>query len=64
MLYEVITKKLGDTLGIPSKEAKQYIESYFKSFVSVKDYLKSIEDSALENGYVETLIKRRRLFDS
>ncbi len=63
LLYGMGSKKLGDTLGIPSKEAKQYIESYFKSFVSVKDYLKSIEDSALENGYVETLIKRRRLFD-
>ncbi len=63
LLYGMGSKKLGDTLGIPSKEAKQYIESYFKSFVSVKDYLKSIEEGALENGYVETLIKRRRLFD-
>jgi len=63
LLYGMGSKKLGDTLGIPAKEAKQYIESYFENFVSVKDYLKSIEDGALENGYVETLIKRRRLFD-
>lgn len=63
LLYGMGSKKLGDTLGIPAKEAKKYIESYFESFVSVKDYLKSIENGALEDGYVETLIKRRRLFD-
>ena len=63
LLYGMGSRKLGETLGIPSKEAKTYIESYFKAFSSVKDYLKSIEDDALEKGYVETLLKRRRLFD-
>ena len=63
LLYGMGSKKLGDTLGIPAKEAKVYIESYFNAFKSVKDYLKSIEDDVLEKGYVETLIKRRRNFD-
>ncbi|RXJ88312.1 DNA polymerase I [Arcobacter sp. CECT 8983] len=63
LLYGMGSRKLADTLGISTKEAKQYIESYFKAFVSVKDYFKSVEDAALENGYVETLLKRRRLFD-
>ncbi len=63
LLYGMGSKKLGDTLGIPSKEAKKYIESYFEAFISVKDYLKSIEDKALCDGYVETIFKRRRLFD-
>jgi DNA polymerase-1 len=63
LLYGMGSKKLGDTLGIPSKEAKKYIESYFEAFVSVKDYLKSIEEKALCDGYVETILKRRRLFD-
>ena len=63
LLYGMGSKKLGDTLGIPSKEAKVYIESYFEAFKDVKDYLKSIEDFAYENGFVETLIKRKRLFD-
>jgi DNA polymerase-1 len=57
------SKKLGDTLGIPSKEAKIYIDSYFEAFKSVKDYLKSIEDFAYTNGYVKTLLNRKRLFD-
>ncbi|MBD3831708.1 MAG: DNA polymerase I, partial [Arcobacter sp.] len=63
LLYGMGSKKLGDTLGIPSKEAKIYIDSYFEAFKSVKDYLKSIEDFAYTNGYVKTLLNRKRLFD-
>ena len=63
LLYGMGSKKLGDTLGISSKEAKIYIESYFKAFKSVKDYLKSIEESAHVNGYIKTLLNRKRLFN-
>ena len=63
LLYGMGSRKLGDTLGIPAKDAKKYIDSYFDAFKSVKDYLKSVEDKALEDGYVETLVKRRRIFD-
>ena len=63
LLYGMGSKKLGDTLGIPSKEAKFYIDSYFEAFRSVKDYLKSIEDFAHINGYIKTLLNRKRLFD-
>lgn len=63
LLYGMGSKKLGETLGIPSKEAKQYIDSYFNAFKSVKDYLKSVEDFANINGYVKTLLNRKRLFD-
>ena len=63
LLYGMGSKKLGETLGIAPAEAKVYIESYFKAFSSVRTYLKSIEDFALEHGYVETLLKRRRIFD-
>ncbi len=63
LLYGMGSKKLGDTLGIPSKEAKVYIESYFDAFVSVKNYLKSIEEYSYEHGFVKTLLNRKRLFD-
>jgi len=63
LLYGMGSKKLGDTLGISSKEAKVYIENYFTSFPTVKNYLKSIEDDSLKDGYVKTLLKRRRYFD-
>ena len=63
LLYGMGSKKLGDTLGIPAKEAKVYIESYFEAFTSVKNYLSSIEEYALEHGFVITLLNRKRLFD-
>lgn len=63
LLYGMGSKKLGDTLGIPAKEAKTYIEAYFENFVNVKDYLKSIEESSVINGYVKTLLNRKRIFD-
>ncbi|MFY9075734.1 DNA polymerase I [Malaciobacter mytili] len=63
LLYGMGSRKLADTLKIDPKEAKGYIQAYFEAFKSVKDYLKSIEDFILQNCYVETLLKRRRVFD-
>ena len=63
LLYGMGQKKLSDTLGIPTKEAKAIIEKYFESFPTVRTYFRSIVDSSKEYGYVETLLKRRRYFD-
>jgi len=63
LLYGMGQKKLSDTLGITTKEAKEIIERYFESFPTVKTYFRSIVDSSKEFGYVETLLKRRRYFD-
>ncbi|WP_457744873.1 DNA polymerase I [Sulfurimonas sp.] len=63
LLYGMGQKKLSDTLGITTKEAKEIIEKYFESFPTVKSYFRSIVESSKEKGYVETLLKRRRYFD-
>ncbi|MGB5867169.1 MAG: DNA polymerase I, partial [Arcobacteraceae bacterium] len=63
LLYGMGSRKLGEQLGIPAKEAKEYIDSYFKSFSTVKDFMKSIQDNAMEQGYVKTLSGRKRRFD-
>ncbi|BFU78960.1 DNA polymerase I [Arcobacter sp. 15-2] len=63
LLYGMGSRKLGEQLEIPSKEAKEYIDSYFKSFSTVKDFMKSIQENAMENGYVKTLSGRKRRFD-
>lgn len=63
LLYGMGQKKLSDTLGITTKEAKAIIEKYFESFPTVKSYFRSIVDSSKEKGYIETLLKRRRYFD-
>ena len=63
LLYGMGARKLSQTLGISQAEAKGYIENYFKSFSTVKNYLQSISDGAKEEGYVDTLLGRRRYFD-
>ncbi len=63
LIYGMGSRKLAETLGISTKEAKEIIQSYFASFPKVKEYLASIERFAKERGYVETLLKRRRYFD-
>ena len=63
LLYGMGSRKLGEQLGIPAKEAKLYIDSYFESFSTVKDFMKSIQEDAMEKGYVKTLSGRKRRFD-
>lgn len=63
ILYGMGAKKLSDELGITSKEAKEIIVAYFKSFPTVKGFLEKIEDDVKKIGYVETILKRRRFFD-
>jgi DNA polymerase I len=63
LLYGMGSRKLGEQLGIPAKEAKGYIESYFETFNTVQAFLQSIQEDAMMHGYVKTLIGRKRRFD-
>ncbi|MCI6217627.1 MAG: DNA polymerase I [Helicobacter sp.] len=63
LIYGMGAKKLGETLKIPFKEAKAYIESYFELFPTVKNYLGEQKELLLKNGYTQTLLGRRRYFD-
>ena len=51
---------LAQNLGIKRKEAKAIIESYFEQYPKIKDYMANSVEFAKENGYVETIMKRRR----
>lgn len=63
LIYGMGSKKLSETLQIPLKEAKAYIESYFALFPTIKDFLNAQEEFLLENGYSQTLLGHRRYFD-
>lgn len=51
---------LSQSLGIPRKEAADIIEQYFKQYKGIKQYMSKVVETAKENGYVETILKRRR----
>ncbi len=63
LLYGMGSRKLSDELGITTKEAKQIIESYFQAFPTVKSYLEQIQEQVKRDGFVTTLLGRRRVFD-
>ncbi|MGB5506970.1 MAG: DNA polymerase I [Sulfurovum sp.] len=63
LLYGMGPKKLSDELGISSGEAKEIITNYFASFPTVKNFLEGIQERVKIDGYVETILKRRRMFD-
>ncbi len=63
LLYGMGQRRLGLALGISAKEAKSYIESYFATFPTIEKYLASIETSAKQDGFVQTLLGRKRYFE-
>ena len=63
LLYGMGSRKLSQELGITTSEAKEIITNYFAAFPTVKSYLEQIQDRAKKQGYVETLLGRRRVFD-
>jgi len=63
LLYGMGPKKLSEELGISSSEAKEIITNYFASFPTVKNFLEGVQERVKIDGYVETILKRRRIFD-
>ncbi|HZK65208.1 MAG TPA: DNA polymerase I [Puia sp.] len=51
---------LADNLGIPRSEAKEIIENYKKQFVNIQKYMDDTIRFARKNGYVQTLMGRKR----
>ena len=51
---------LARQLGISRDEAKEFIETYFQRFQGVRDFLDAQVEMAKKEGYVQTLMGRRR----
>jgi len=51
---------LSKDLGVSQTEAKKYIDSYFQKYKGVKNYIEKIVVQARKDGFVSTLLNRRR----
>ncbi len=51
---------LADNLGISRTEAKEIIDNYKKEFTGIQKYMDDTINFCKENGYVETLMGRKR----
>ena len=60
IIYGISVFGLAERLNIPRSESKELIEGYFKTYPGIRDYMDESVRIAKENGYVETIYKRKR----
>lgn len=60
IVYGISDFGLARDLKVTRKEAKNYIDNYFARCPGVKRYIDRVIQEAKENGYVKTLLNRRR----
>ena len=60
IIYGISDYGLSQDLQIPRAEARKYIENYFNRYTGVKRYVDECIKTARENGYVTTVMDRRR----
>ncbi len=60
IVYGISDYGLSQSIGISRKEAGEFIDRYLESFPGVKRYMEEVVSQAKEDGYVSTLLQRRR----
>ena len=60
IIYGAGSQNLSQQLGISRSEAKELITTYFSRYPGLKNYMENTVKYARENGYVTTLLGRRR----
>ena len=60
IVYGISSFGLSNDIGISRKQAKEYIDQYFATYPGIKKFLDDTVSHAKENGYVVTLMGRRR----
>ncbi|KGP71720.1 DNA polymerase I [Pontibacillus yanchengensis] len=60
IVYGISDYGLSQSLGITRKEAKKFIDRYLESYPGVKEYMDDVVQEAKQQGYVTTLMMRRR----
>ncbi|MBQ3532507.1 MAG: DNA polymerase I [Oscillospiraceae bacterium] len=60
IVYGISAFSLSQDIGVTVAEARDYMERYFATYTGVKQYMEQVVETAREQGYVETLMHRRR----
>ncbi len=60
LMYGMGALKLSKEIGVSRKEAKEFIERYFKKYGAIKQWQQRILEDAKSDGFVTTLFGRRR----
>ncbi len=60
IIYGISDFGLSRDTGVSRQEARKYIDNYLDSYPGVRRYMQDIVEFGRQNGYVETILKRRR----
>ncbi|MFO8011600.1 MAG: DNA polymerase I [Dehalococcoidia bacterium] len=60
VIYGMSDYGLEQATSFTRSEAARFIESYFNKYPGIRDYLNQTKQQAMEKGYVQTLLGRRR----
>ena len=60
LFYGLSDFGLARDTGMSTEEARVFIDAYFRAYNRVREFLEGIKIQAREQGYVETLLQRRR----
>ena len=60
IIYAISAFGLSQRLNIARREAAELIDNYFKTYPAIKQFMNDTLDFARENGYVKTIMGRRR----
>jgi len=60
IIYGMSSFGFSQSAGISREDAQKFINTYMENFSSVAEYMKETREFARNNGYVETLLGRRR----
>lgn len=60
IIYGMSAFGLAERLGISRTEAAAIIDNYFNEYIGIQQYIKNNIEFARKNGYVETMLGRRR----
>ena len=63
MIYGKTAYTLKDDLNVSEEEAERIIQGYFEEYAGVKAYCDNVQSFAAINGYVTTVMGRRRYID-
>lgn len=62
LIYGQTAYGLAQSTGMSRTEADAFIQTYFEKYPKIQDYIERTKKMALEQGYVTTLLGRRREF--
>ncbi len=60
IIYGVSAFGLSNQTDLSRKESKELIDTYYKTYPKLRNYMSELVDFARENGYVQTVLGRRR----